>query len=93
MTGAGPKGVGEMYKQDAIRLFYSTDSTALRVAKGVQRCAAIPVGETEMTRSAIWLTSGSPTMKCTVQLFLDLGMGLVILMLLSTLFYNGFFSA
>ena len=82
--------------QNAITLFYlgrmESDKTRSRVAKGVLQCTARPKGTGKESRS--WLTSGSPTMKCTVQLLIWewMSVWLMLLMFATVLAYNGFFT-
>jgi len=94
-TAPGRVGT-ERSTQDAIRLFYlgrmAADGNSTRVAKGVRQCAAQPVGKPYS--SSLWLTNGSPIMKSIVQLLIWewVSLWLVLLTLLSTLIYNGFFT-
>lgn len=82
--------------QNAITLFYlgrmKSDKTQLRVAKGVLQSAALPIGNSKESR--LWLTSGSPTTKCTIQLLIWewISVCLMLLMLATVLAYNGFFT-
>lgn len=92
-TGLGDR---ERSFQDAITLFYlgkmKFDKTPARVAKGIRQCSALPLGNG--VKSRLWLTSGSPTMKCTVQLLIWewVSLWLMLLMLVTILIYNGFFT-
>ncbi|KLU89723.1 hypothetical protein MAPG_08692 [Magnaporthiopsis poae ATCC 64411] len=78
----------------AIRLFYigkmTKDGGNGRVAKGRMEASAAPEGEEQ--RRALWLTSGSALTKNVAQLLVweSASLWLVVLMLLSTLLFNGF---
>jgi hypothetical protein len=82
--------------QNAITLFYlgrmKSDKTQFRVAKGVLQSTALPIGNSKESR--LWLTSGSPTTKCTIQLLIWewISVWLMLLMLATVLAYNGFFT-
>lgn len=82
--------------QNAISIFYlgrmKSDKTQFRVAKGVLQSTAIPVGNSKESR--LWLTSGSPITKCTIQLLIWewTSVWLMLLMLATVLAYNGFFT-
>jgi hypothetical protein len=81
-------------KPDAIRLFYvgRMGDGERRIAKGVLQCEAVPAARVHT--SSLWLTGGSPTTTCIVQIFVWewVIMWLTITMIITTVLFNGFFT-
>lgn len=82
-------------KPPAIRLFYlgQMDSDEGIVARGLRDCAAKPdPTDSKHDHSRLWITSGSALTKNVVELLVWewVSMWLILVMLFSTLLYNGF---